>query len=86
MVEDKKTAQQSLKDSGHNLLELVKELRLPKSQTLATLTFRTAAGDGPYNVDRLHEAWRYGTTVNSSDQKVIIAWLREVCTWVKGNL
>lgn len=70
---------------SHNLMDLVKELRLPKRVSSACVDFKTVSGHN-YSITRLHEAWRYGVSVKPESETQVLKWLEDVCVWIEGEI
>jgi HEPN domain-containing protein len=66
----------------HDLRELAKELRLPRSITEGLSECRTKHDRNlRIPVKELHEAWRYGARLDASDEKAALSALRALISW-----
>lgn len=71
---------------SHKLFQLAKQLKLPKTVPVSELSFRSQNGAETFPIERLHEAWRYGSLVDSNDEQAALQWLDSVCNWVGGRI
>jgi len=78
-VEDKSF----LSKYGHNLDKWVKELKVDPRNTP---NFHLAGGGANLDIEKAHQAWRYGIGMKSEDEEVVVEWLENVCNWIKENI
>lgn len=74
-----------LSQDGHNLDRWKKELKIPASVG-ETPHFRLASGGSSLDVEKAHQAWRYGIRMNHLDEKDLVEWLKNLCDWIKENI
>jgi hypothetical protein len=77
------------KDHGHKLDRLVKELNIPASQIGEPPRFRIKRGgqaEPQRDIERVHEAWRYGVAIDQDDEIAILRWLDQVSKWIRDGL
>jgi hypothetical protein len=42
------------------------------------------AKDGTaWDVEKAHQAWRYGVRMHHEDEETLIRWLERLCQWIK---
>lgn len=75
-----------LSKDGHNLDRWVKELKISASQVGKTPDFHLATGGAILNIEKTHQAWRYGIRIKSEDEKILVEWLNSICNWIKENM
>ncbi|NET56582.1 MAG: hypothetical protein F6K47_10550 [Symploca sp. SIO2E6] len=75
-----------LSKDGHNLDRWRKELRIAASQVSQAPHFRLSSGGSTLDVEKAHQAWRYGIRMDSQDEKVLVEWLENLCDWIKENI
>ncbi|NER96801.1 MAG: hypothetical protein F6J86_23630 [Symploca sp. SIO1B1] len=75
-----------LSKDGHNLDRWRKELRISASQVSEAPHFRLARDSSSLDVEKAHQAWRYGIRMNSQDEKDLVKWLENLCHWIKENI
>ncbi|HIK11940.1 MAG TPA: hypothetical protein IGS52_17050 [Oscillatoriaceae cyanobacterium M33_DOE_052] len=80
-----------LKKHGHNLQIWLKKCdKLPASilPNNDVLQWRLKNGDKSttYSVKYAHEAWRYGIGIVAEDEDKLVAWLQDLCKWIKENI
>lgn len=71
---------------GHNLDRWAKELKIDGIIIRNTPKFRLARGGSSLDIEKAHQAWRYGIRMRSEDEKVVVEWLETVCDWIKENI
>jgi hypothetical protein len=75
-----------LSQDGHNLDRWKKELKISASVVGETPHFRLASGASSLDVEKAHQAWRYGIRMNPQDEKDLVEWLKNLCDWIKENI
>ena len=75
-----------LRNDGHNLARWVKELRVPASVAQSVPSFRLATDGTAWDVEKAHQAWRYGVRIQQKDETALIAWLEQLCQWIKEEI
>ncbi|MFM0674046.1 hypothetical protein [Paraburkholderia sediminicola] len=82
-TEDERGNARSALSFGHDLIRLVGALNIPKKIVggAPKITYRLSGERG--EVIALHQAWRYGVTVESTD--ALFGWLRTITTWCRKN-
>lgn len=75
-----------LSRDGHNLDRWVKELRISASQVGNTPYFRLKSGGSSLDIEKAHQAWRYGIQINSKDEENLVKWLKALCNWIKDDI
>ncbi|NEP10040.1 MAG: hypothetical protein F6K14_07430 [Symploca sp. SIO2C1] len=75
-----------LSKDGHNLDRWRKELRISASQVSQAPHFRLASGGSNLDIEKAHQAWRYGIRMKSQDEKDLVKWLENLCDWIKENI
>lgn len=70
----------------HDLILLVKNLKLPAAMANAKAGFRLKRDGTAVDTAALHEAWRYGVEVLPLDETIVVTWLQALCQWAKGEL
>jgi hypothetical protein len=83
-----------LSRDGHNLDRWRKELKIPASQLPFTTqtenkkipTFHLERGGSSLDVEKAHQAWRYGIRLKPQDEKDLVEWLKNLCNWIKENI
>ena len=75
-----------LSNYGHNLDKWAKELKISGTIIRKTPNFRLARGGSSLDIEKAHQAWRYGIRMRSEDEKVVVEWLESVCDWIKENI
>lgn len=70
---------------SHDLAQLVKELRLPASLA-GTISFRLRRDNSSWHLKQVHEAWRYGVSLNEDDQIQVVEHLNKLHAWISENL
>jgi hypothetical protein len=71
---------------GHNLARWIKELRLPASIAQPAPSFRLAKEAKSWDVEKAHQAWRYGVRMQNDDETILVTWLEQLCQWVKEEM
>ena len=71
---------------NHDLVALAKELRLSRLLTEINTTFHVKDGNFSHDIQKVHEAWRYGVSIRTTDQQTIVRWLRDLCEWIEENI
>ena len=71
---------------SHDLIALVKELKLPTSMTNVNTTFHLKKDRQSWEIRRAHEAWRYGVVIDKNDETQLVNWLKQVAKWIKENI
>ncbi len=71
---------------GHNLDKWVKKLKVAPSISCNTPNLYLAGGGANLDIEKAHQAWRYGIGMKSEDEKVVVGWLKNVCNWIKENI
>jgi len=83
-MKEKKT---ETKEIGHNLPLLVRELKInPKTIPNIQLRFRLPNNKKRWDVDEIHQAWRYGVEIDPTDEQTIVDWLKDLCKWIKNRI
>lgn len=84
------TSQLESHGRNHDLRRLAKELRLDAAtyQGLGSCRSRgrTRPHDPPVGVAHMHEAWRYGLSVDSADEQTFVASLKSLQRWCREEL
>lgn len=75
-----------LTKDGHNFAIWIKKLRIPPTIGDKIPDFRLARGGSSWDVGKAHQAWRYGVRMNSQDEKAVVEWLENLCSWIKENI
>jgi hypothetical protein len=75
-----------LSKDGHNLDRWVKELKISARQVSATPDFHLEKGGSSLNIEKAHQAWRYGIRIKPEDERVLFEWLNSICNWIKENI
>lgn len=75
-----------LRNDGHNLARWVKELRVPASVVQSVPSFRLAKDGTAWDVEKAHQSWRYGVRMQQKDEETLIAWLKQLCQWIKEEM
>ena len=75
-----------LSKDGHNLDRWVKELKISASQVGKTPDFHLATSGDILNIEKVHQAWRYGIRIKPEDEKKLVEWLNSICNWIKENI
>ena len=75
-----------LSKDGHNLDRWRKELRISASQVAQAPHFHLASDGSNLDIEKAHQAWRYGIRINSQDEKELVKWLENLCDWIKENI
>ncbi len=85
LVSDKNaTAIRAANEFGHQLDQLIRELKI-RPDTLSHTPGRVTLKDGrPLAVNQIHEAWRYGGAISESD--AVVAWLNRAVEYVMEEL
>ncbi|WP_293112989.1 hypothetical protein [Moorena sp. SIO4G3] len=79
---------------GHNLDRWRKELGIPASRFTAktqtknksTPSFHLASGGSSLDLEKAHQAWRYGLRIEKEDEEYLVNWLHQLCNWIKENI
>jgi hypothetical protein len=71
--------------NGHDLQKWCKALNMSHLLSGTTIHFSVLsdASKKQYNIDRAHEAWRYGVSLESEAQTSIVQWLFRLSDWIK---
>lgn len=75
-----------LKEDGHNLARWVKELKISASIANSVPHFRLARDGSSWDVEKAHQAWRYGARVDPEDETALVAWMESLCHWAKEEM
>ena len=75
-----------LQEKGHDISRWVKELRLPASILHAGAEFRLTRDGARYGIEMAHQAWRYGVSMEVTDEAGLLEYLRTVKNWVEEAL
>jgi len=84
-----KISSEEIPDLRHKLDQWIKELNIPASQIGQPPGFTIRHGgitEPKRNIERIHEAWRYGVAVDQDDEIAILNWLDDVSAWVRDSL
>jgi len=76
-------------DHRHKLDKWIRELSIPASQIGEPPRFRIRRGgrtEPQRDIERVHEAWRYGVAIDQDDEITILRWLNEVSNWIRDGL
>jgi hypothetical protein len=72
-----------LKKNGHNLALWAKELNMPASVAGTMTDFRLARDSSSrWQIDKAHQAWRYGAAVEPVDEQNLVEWLNHIKKWI----
>lgn len=80
---------EEIPDLRHKLDQWVKELNIPASQINQPPRFRIRRGgqaEPQRDIERAHEAWRYGVGIDQDDETALLKWLEEVSNWIRDGL
>jgi hypothetical protein len=80
---------EEIPDLRHKLDRWVIQLNIPASQISEPPRFRIRHGgraEPQRDIDRVHEAWRYGVAIDQDDEIAILRWLKEVSDWIRDGL
>lgn len=71
---------------SHDLWNLAKELRIPRSTLDSCPTQFRLHRDNNTNhpLANAHEAWRYGIIIRHADENSLVAWFDEIIEWLIG--
>lgn len=75
-----------LSKDGHNLDRWVKELRISARHVKSTPYFHLARGGSTLDIEKVHQAWRYGIRIKPEDEKKLVEWLNSICNWIKESI
>ncbi|MGK7900290.1 MAG: hypothetical protein AB4352_02545 [Hormoscilla sp.] len=75
-----------LSQDGHNLSRWISEVGVYSNTVGDPPNFRLARGGSSLDIEKAHQAWRYGIRMRSEDEKVVVEWLETVCDWIKENI
>lgn len=75
-----------LQEKGHDIARWVKELRLPASIVHSSVDFRLTRDGTRYRIEMAHQAWRYGVSIEETDEANILEYLRTIQKWVEEAL
>ncbi len=67
--------------TSHDLVFLVKELKW----CMKDITFRLQSGSAR-SIGDVHQAWRYGVSIDEDDEKKIIEWLKDIQKKIKDEI
>jgi len=70
----------------HDLSIWVKELRFPASVAGCKGHFRLERDSTSWQVQHIHEAWRYHVNIEKTDQQEIVAWLKKLKETIKERI
>lgn len=76
-------------DHSHKLDQWIKELNIPASRIGQPPRFRIRHGgraEPQRDIEKVHEAWRYGVVVDHDDEISILRWLENVSKWIRDGL
>lgn len=79
---DSRSGKRAASDFKHNLMRLIEELRIPRSQ-LAPPVAVLQRVDAKCELQDLHQAWRYGEKVADSDR--LFVWLENVANYCESR-
>jgi hypothetical protein len=71
---------------NHDLHRLAKELKLPSSLCKRMQPCASQHSDGQVAFAELHQAWRYGRSLQRDHEKEALAVLRELLDWCRQEL
>lgn len=71
---------------GHDLLGLVKELRLSASVVRCNSQFCLSTTNDTFDIRDAHQVWRYGLKMKDDDQIRLVQWLKQICAWIQENI
>ena len=74
---------------GHRLELWIKELNLPARIIYPPPQFKLHSSiniKSPMMIYRAHEAWRYGITMDPSDEHMIVEWLDKASEFIRKKL
>lgn len=80
---------EDIPDLRHKLDQWIKELNVPASQIGQPPRFKIRHGgqtEPKRDIERIHEAWRYGVAVDPDDETAILRWLDSVSNWIRDGL
>lgn len=69
----------------HDLPGLIAELRLPAKAIGSCPALKLKSGNS-ITVARWHEAWRYGITLDSTDEQKAIEWLKSIVNFLGSKI
>jgi hypothetical protein len=80
---------EGIPDLRHKLDQWIKELNVPASQIGQPPRFKirhSGRTEPERDIERIHEAWRYGVAVDQDDEIAILRWLDDVSNWIRDSL
>jgi len=83
------TSEQMPADHSHRLDQWIKELNIPASRISPPPRFRirqSSRDESPRDIEKIHEAWRYGVVIEPNDETSILRWLEVVSNWIREGL
>lgn len=48
--------------------------------------FHLARGGSNWDAGKAHQAWRYGAKMEPQNEKILVEWLENLCSWIKENI
>lgn len=81
-----------LSKSGHDLSIWFKYLNITASEadkyklTKSLDFFRLIRDGSQWQVEEAHQAWRYNVGMNPTDEKILVEWLKNICTWIEEKI
>jgi hypothetical protein len=72
-------------EQTHNLVNLLKLLRVPKSM-FNPPQVRLQRDGNIVIVENVHQCWRYGIELNSLSEREFVEWLNKISNYIKQNI
>jgi len=76
-------------DHRHKLDKWIKELNIPASRVGQAPRFKIrheGRAESQIDIEKVHEAWRYGVAIDHDDEISILMWLEDVNLWIRDSL
>ena len=70
----------------HDLLTMIKELKLPAQIARSAPSFRLARDGTALQIESAHEAWRYGILIQADDLQNLLGWMQDIRNWIKETI
>jgi hypothetical protein len=67
----------------HDLLTMIKELKLPAQIARSAPSFRLARDGTALQIESAHEVWRYGILIQADDLQYLLGWMQDIRNWIK---
>lgn len=76
----------TLISDGHNLHRWVKELKISAVIIKPAPYFHLDRDGSILDIEKAHQAWRYGVIIKQQDEKDLVDWLKSLCNWIEDNI